>query len=147
MKTSELRPEYVEFMPKTIEEGVLYISEKYSTAVHKCCCGCGQKVVTPLKPTEWSLSKTAVGVTLRPSIGNWSFACRSHYWIQNSRVVWAGDMSSAQIERGRRRDRAAKQEYFSSIVHKRVVSEHSQSASKTNAFMELIKWLVSGKEK
>lgn len=145
MKTSELRAEYVEFMPKTIEEGVLYISEKYGTAVHKCCCGCGQKVVTPLKPTEWSLSKTAVGVTLRPSIGNWSFPCRSHYWIRNSRVVWAGDMSSAQIERGRRRDRAAKQEYFSVIKQQRDDSDSTSASKVSNSFLRLLKWIMSGK--
>ena len=89
MKASELRPEYVDLMPKVIEEGVLYISKKYGTAVHKCCCGCGQKVVTPLKPTEWSLSVSTGGVSLPPSIGNWSFPCRSHYWIRDNRVVWS----------------------------------------------------------
>ena len=49
MKIKQIRPESVEFIPEHIEEGVLYISELYRTAVHKCCCGCGQEVVTPLK--------------------------------------------------------------------------------------------------
>jgi Family of unknown function (DUF6527) len=115
VRVTEIRPQYVELMPKVIEEGVLYISRKYATAVHKCCCGCGEKVVTPLKPTEWSLSVNYGAVTLRPSIGNWSFACRSHYWIRNNRVVWTGDMSQRDIERNRRRDMAAKREYFALI--------------------------------
>ena len=29
--------------------------------------------------------------TLDPSIGNWSFACRSHYFMRKGRVVWAGN--------------------------------------------------------
>lgn len=143
MRASEIRPEYVELMPKAIEEGVLYISEKYSTAVHKCCCGCGQKVVTPLKPTEWSLSVVAGRVTLRPSIGNWGFACRSHYWIRNNRVVWAGDMSAAEIERGRRLDRAAKQEYFSRVGQERVSSVNAPGVKKTGLWERFAKWFVS----
>jgi hypothetical protein len=51
-------------------------------------------------------------VTLYPSIGNWSFTCRSHYWIRRNKVIWAGHMSQKQIERGRAMNRAAKQEYF-----------------------------------
>lgn len=142
MKASQLRPEYVELMPKVIEEGVLYISKKYCTAIHKCCCGCGQKVVTPLKPTEWSLSVTAGCVTLRPSIGNWSFPCRSHYWIRNNRVVWAGDMSTAEIERGRRLDRAAKQEYFTRVGKKQAMPIIPQ-LQKPGLWKRLAKWLTS----
>lgn len=113
MRVTALKPQYVELMPKVIDHGVLYISQKYATAVHKCCCGCGEKVVTPLRPMEWSLSINNDAVTLRPSIGNWSFTCRSHYWIRGNRVVWAGNMSQFEIERNRRRDAAAKREYFS----------------------------------
>lgn len=143
MKTSQLRPEYVELMPKVIEEGVLYISKKYGTAVHKCCCGCGQKVVTPLKPTEWSLSVSAGGVTLRPSIGNWSFSCRSHYWIRNNRVVWAGDMSAAEIERGRRLDRAAKQEYFARAGKKQATPTNPPAVQGPGLWKRFTKWLTS----
>lgn len=143
MKASELRPEYVELMPKAIEEGVLYISKKYGTAIHKCCCGCGQKVVTPLKPTEWSLSVAAEGVTLRPSIGNWSFPCRSHYWIRNNRVMWAGDMSAAEIERGRRLDRVAKQEYFARAGQKRTTPTNSPTVQGPGLWKRFTKWLTS----
>lgn len=142
MKVSELKPEYVELMPKTIGEGVLYISKKYSTAVHMCCCGCGQKVVTPLKPTEWSLSAAAGRVTLRPSIGNWSFACRSHYWIKSNRVVWAGDMSSAEIERGRRLDRAAKNRYFAQPSQAQAPSTNKPDSSELSLWERLARWLT-----
>jgi hypothetical protein len=43
-----MQPEHVEFIPKALEDGVLYISTKYRTASHRCCCGCGTKIVTPL---------------------------------------------------------------------------------------------------
>ena len=29
-------------------------------------------------------------ISLNPSIGNWSYPCRSHYWIKGNRVVWDG---------------------------------------------------------
>lgn len=143
MRASEIRPEYVELMPKALEEGVLYISKKYGTAVHKCCCGCGQKVVTPLMPTEWSLEIVAGRVSLRPSIGNWSFACRSHYWIRNNRVVWAGDMSDAQIERGRRRDRVAKQQYFAQAAEGAGSSANAVEPRKPNLLERLGRWFFS----
>ena len=46
---------FVEFIPDQIEEGILYISIEYCTAIHKCICGCGNEVVTPLSPTDWEL--------------------------------------------------------------------------------------------
>jgi hypothetical protein len=49
---------------------------------------------------------------LHPSIGNWSFPCQSHYWIRNNRVEWAPKWSREQIERGRRHDGLAKDDYF-----------------------------------
>ncbi len=107
-----MRPESVEFIPKVLEEGVLYVSEKYKTASHLCACGCGTKIVTPLHETEYSLKRQGNLVTLHPSIGNWSHPCRSHYLIINSHVVWAGDMSAEAIQMGRARDEAAKDAYF-----------------------------------
>ena len=50
-----LMHEFVEFIPDAIEEGKIYVSIEYATAVHKCACGCGKEVVTPLSPTDWKL--------------------------------------------------------------------------------------------
>jgi hypothetical protein len=80
--------EFVEFMPDKIRKGVLYISMKYSTAIHTCACGCGEEVITPLDPARWQLFYDGKTVTLKPSIGNWNFQCRSHYFIINNRVVY-----------------------------------------------------------
>jgi hypothetical protein len=112
MKQNSLRHSFVEFIPERLDDSVLYISQRYKTAMHKCCCGCGQEVVTPLGPTDWSLRVAGGVVTLHPSIGNWSFPCRSHYFIRSSRVVWAGSMTQREIERGRARDRAYREAYF-----------------------------------
>lgn len=106
MKIKQIKPEFVEYIPEHLEEGVLYISEQYSTAVHKCCCGCGQEVVTPLSPAEWTVKCNAGRVSLTPSIGNWSYRCRSHYVIRNGRVLEAGTMTERQIQRVKANDRA-----------------------------------------
>lgn len=104
---------FVDFIPDAPEDGTLYISISFATAVHLCCCGCGNQVVTPLSPTDWKLIFDGEDVSLSPSIGNWNFACRSHYWIINGRIVKARQWSQAQIERGRLLDRAAKEKQFS----------------------------------
>jgi hypothetical protein len=66
----------------------LYISPKYRSAIHLCCCGCGEKVVTPLSAAEWRLTLSDDRATLHPSMGNWSMTCRSHYWIRGNKVIW-----------------------------------------------------------
>lgn len=111
-----IRPEFVEFIPRVLDDGVLYISREYATAAHQCCCGCGQRVVTPLSPAGWRIRVRGERVTLYPSIGNWSFPCRSHYWIRRNRVVWSYQMSDEEIEAGRGRDARARDEYVGSAV-------------------------------
>jgi len=80
---------FVEFIPDELEDGILYISLKYCTAIHKCVCGCGNEVVTPISPTDWLLSFDGKTISLYPSIGNWNFKCRSHYWITNNEIILA----------------------------------------------------------
>lgn len=100
-----LRPEFVEFMPSSFESGVIYVARRYATASHLCCCGCGLRVVTPLNPAKWSLSESSDAVSLQPSVGNWSFPCKSHYWIEDNKVLWAAAMSPAAIAAIRVSDR------------------------------------------
>lgn len=106
MKIKQIKPKFVEFIPKHTEEGILYISQKYRTAVHKCCCGCGHEVVTPLSPAEWSVKLNGGRISLWPSIGNWSFPCRSHYVIRDGNVLEAKMMTEQQIQRVKANDRA-----------------------------------------
>jgi hypothetical protein len=85
----------------------------YATAAHNCCCGCGNKVITPLTPTDWKLLYDGESISITPSIGNWSFPCQSHYWIKQGRIKWSGRWSSDEIAEGRKRDRATKKKRFS----------------------------------
>jgi hypothetical protein len=87
MKT--LSHQFVEFMPESLEDGVLYISLRFCLVTHKCCCGCGEEVVLKLSPKDWNLTFDGETISISPSIGNWSLKCQSHYWIRNSRVKWA----------------------------------------------------------
>ncbi|WP_116653331.1 DUF6527 family protein [Pelagibacterium sediminicola] len=107
-----LDTEFVTSVPDRLAEHTLYVSMEYATVAHKCCCGCGLEVVTPLSPTDWKLTYDGVSVSLHPSIGNWSFPCRSHYWIDKGKVRWAGNMTQEQIDGVRAHDRRAKARYF-----------------------------------
>lgn len=96
---------FVKSVPDRLEAGMVYVSMEYASAVHLCCCGCGSEIVTPLSPKDWKLTFDGESISLHPSIGNWSFPCRSHYWIKSDRVRWAGDMTHDEIWEGREYDR------------------------------------------
>jgi hypothetical protein len=106
--------EFVEYIPEVLRERMLYVSMTYATAVHKCCCGCGREVVTPLSPTGWQLTFDGKSVSLYPSIGSWSLPCQSHYLIANNRVLWAPPWTKEQIATGCAEERRAKEKYFGS---------------------------------
>lgn len=84
-----MQHKFVEFIPDKLEEDVIYISFEYCIAIHKCVCGCGNEVVTPISPKDWNLSFDGESISLTPSIGNWAFECKSHYWIVNNRIKFA----------------------------------------------------------
>src|SRR6266852_9913610 len=107
-----IKPSFVEFIPRALEPGVLYISNKYRTASHLCACGCGNRVVTPLNPSGWQVTANGDAVTLYPSVGSWSLPCSSHYWIRENRIEWAPQWSKDQIAAGRERDQRAQEAYF-----------------------------------
>ena len=110
---------FVEFIPEVIEEGVLYISMEYCTAVHKCVCGCGNEVITPLSPTDWEIRFDGKTVSLNPSIGNWSFECRSHYWIIKNQVRFARKWNVQEIEENRKEDASLKRKYYKKLRKKK----------------------------
>ena len=113
MRPSQIRFEFVEFVPNELQPETLYVSMTYGTVVHSCLCGCGSRIVTPLSPTDWRMTYDGESISLSPSVGNWSFACQSHYWIHRNMVTWAKRMSPEKIEAGRERDRLVKQAYYS----------------------------------
>ena len=95
----------VETIPATLEYGVVYLSQRYQTASHLCICGCRLEVVTPLGLGGWSATMDRNGnISLSPSIGNCSFPCRSHYFIRNGGVLWAGDLTPEMVAAARLAD-------------------------------------------
>ena len=114
-----IRLQLVRFMPKELEQGVLYVSEEFGAAAHRCACGCGAKIRTPLGPTEWSVEETSAGPTLRPSVGNWQQACQSHYLITRGEVMWVRSWTSEEIADGRRREEDRRREYYEALGRKR----------------------------
>lgn len=111
-----LKHKFVESAPDQLEDKILYVSVRYRVVIHKCCCGCGQEVVTPLGPTDWKLIFDGVSISLDPSVGNWGLPCRSHYWIKKNRAHWAEKWSEERIVAGRAKDRLAKARYYEKNV-------------------------------
>lgn len=92
MTTTSLSVINVEFIPHDLEEGFIYVSNKYHTAVHLCPCGCGNEVVTPvnidINGIGWEMVQSNESVTLKPSIYSKILPCKSHYFIRNNLIVW-----------------------------------------------------------
>jgi hypothetical protein len=118
--------EFVESVPDELRERTLYVSIRFATVIHKCCCGCGRQVVTPLSPTRWKLTFDGKTISLYPSIGNWSMPCRSHYWIERNRVKWAKQWPQEQIRDGKTQDSMAKEKQFNAA---KTPADHATSAS------------------
>jgi hypothetical protein len=110
-RQASLKHTFVEFIPDKLEPGTLYVSIAFATVAHKCCCGCGNEVVTPLSPTDWKLIFDGESVSLEPSIGNWSFPCQSHYWVTGGQIRWSRQWSKDEIASGRAADRLAKERH------------------------------------
>jgi hypothetical protein len=110
-RQNQIQHRYVEFIPKDLDEGILYISTRFKTASHLCCCGCGSKVITPLNPAKWRLVDQGSAVSLSPSIGLGALPCRSHYWIKRSRIDWYPNMTDALTHHAQQADEYASQVY------------------------------------
>ena len=110
MKT--MRHKFVEYIPTQLEENILYVTMQNKTVVHLCPCGCGNKVITPITPTDWKLTFNGQSISLSPSVGSWNFPCRSHYWITENQVVPSYPWSNKKIREGRENDAKQKANYF-----------------------------------
>ena len=132
---------FVEFIPDKLEDDTIYISINYCTAVHKCCCGCGKEVVTPLSPTDWKLTFDGESISLYPSIGNWSFECKSHYWIKNNRIEWARKWSEEEINVVQMQSYKEKKKYYGiKTSHNELVNDQSKNRF---SFWSILKnWLT-----
>jgi hypothetical protein len=107
-----LKHEFVETIPAILQDGTIYVCIPYSTAVHKCACGCGNEVVTPITPTDWQLTFDGETISLYPSVGSWNLPCQSHYFIRRNKMQWSYQWSRDEIAAGRAREEREKKQYF-----------------------------------
>ncbi len=116
MKQNQFTVQNVVSFPRPLDEGVLYVSDRFAASAHKCACGCGNDVVLALNPAQWQLAKHPDGsASLTPSIDNSSLPCRSHYWFRHGRVDWYPRLTHAEAIRARTRDRQARDSYFQEL--------------------------------
>jgi hypothetical protein len=145
-----LTHKFVEFIPRELEPNTIYVSIPYATAIHNCCCGCGNRVVTPISPADWKFIFDGRSVSLDPSIGNWSFPCRSHYWIRNSRVVWADEWTDEKIAANRKKDAGVAAALFgtdgASIETVTATTGKTKKKKAKGGFKRRIKKLFGGKD-
>jgi hypothetical protein len=112
MRHKQLSHRFVDDMPEVIEVGLLYVSMRYTLALHLCCCGCGREISTPFSPAQWKLWFDGDSVTLTPSVGSWNLPCQSHYFIERGRVIEAYSWSKKEARLGRERDRLARDDHY-----------------------------------
>ena len=87
-RVKEIRYEFVDSAPATLEPGVMYVSTKYRAIVHLCLCGCGEKVLLNLDPDAWSFTFDGRSLSIHDSVGNVGLPCRSHYIVRRNHVQW-----------------------------------------------------------
>lgn len=89
MVLKEFELQVVHRVPEDLCPGVLYVCFDCNVIAHLCACGCKEKVILPIDPDFWSVRYDGETVSLAPSIGNFQFPCKSHYWIKENKVIWA----------------------------------------------------------
>jgi len=94
MNPIEITPVFVEgemIDDSLFEERKIYISREYGLAIHRCLCGCGNKVVMPINHEGWDWGWNFIEaegkVSFHPSVGNWNWPCQSHYVITNNVAI------------------------------------------------------------
>lgn len=124
----------VKYLPKELEEGFLYVSEEFGVAGHLCPCGCKNKIITPIDPTEWSFKEVDNKPTLYPSLGNWQIPCKSHYWITDGVIEWSYQWSKEQIEAGRQLEEEKRILFFNDRMD-------ADKSAEQNIYKRFINWI------
>lgn len=103
MRTNEFEHRFVNRVPEILEEGVLYVCLECNLIVHLCACGCKEKVVIIIDPEHWQLRYDGEGISINPSIGNYNFACQSHYFVKKNKVMWIEDTEHSSKKREKKK--------------------------------------------
>lgn len=103
MAVNEFELQVVHRVPEDLSPGILYVCFDCNVVAHLCACGCGEKVILPIDPGFWSVKYDGETVSLSPSIGNFQFPCKSHYWIKENMVIWADVCASTRQDRKKRK--------------------------------------------
>ena len=161
LRHKRLEPKFVTEVPPELDEGVLYVSMEYGTVLHRCCCGCGEEVVTPLTPTDWKLTFDGVGISLSPSVGNWNLPCQSHYVISRNVVREAGPWTRQMVNSEVQRDKAAKALHYGhdatpsvdvaptnvdaapDIIDATTLTSSSERAGIRSLIARIVRWILS----
>ena len=133
--------EFVDTVPDTLQGNLLYVSLKYNTAIHKCFCGCGEEVVTPLSPLHWKMTYDGESISLYPSIGNWSLECHSHYWVTGGQVIWAEKWTDEEVRTIRNVRR--KEAEPDLVTEEQQQQRHKFGANPLAAFTRLLKRMIN----
>jgi hypothetical protein len=98
-----------------------------------------------MRPTNWTLFYDGTTVSLDPSIGNWSFACQSHYWIKRNKIRWGYLFSEEKIAEVRAYDSSAKEEYFgaASIGNAPITAKAEESHRHRRLWAAIKHWWAS----
>lgn len=98
---NEFKVVYCHYIPRPIEEGIIYISEEFKVAIHLCACGCGVQTVMPIDIASggWRMIKEGDKVTFSPSIGNFTGErpYHAHYYIERNKVKWCEEPRPPQV--------------------------------------------------
>jgi len=129
--------QFVEYIPEQIEEGTIYISIIYKTIVHKCACGCGNEVITPLSPTDWQVIYNGDSISLSPSIGNWGLNCQSHYWITQNKITRAKSWSKQKVRKNHQNDKKNKQHHYQNILDHSSLPQISKKSSSNHQYYSI----------
>ena len=135
-RLNSVTPRFVEYIPMEAVDlvpGIVYISMKYNTVVHRCPCGCGGLSEFTLDPIRFRIEYDGRSVTFSPSIGNSNLKCRSHYWIRENQIRWCSPMKDWETKKAQSRELAR-------AIEERRTNEIDRKTSAQNLWRSFLKW-------
>ena len=135
-RLKSITPKFVEYIPadgKELVPGIVYISMKHKTVVHRCPCGCGELSEFMLDPIRFRIEYDGRSVTFDPSIGNSNLQCRSHYWIRQNQIRWCAPMQDWETAQAQKWE-------FTRALEERKTDKINTKPSMGNLWTSFMKW-------